>query len=218
MMNQVVIYIGVLTEYQGIDLLLEAIPLVVREATNLKFLIVGYPNEDYYRQKARALGIASWVHFTGKVPHEELPRYLSLADVAVSPKISTTEANLKLFSYLAMGLPTVVFDNPVNREILGNLGIYATAGDAKSLAQALVEILQDRSRARQLGAQGRAKATSDYSWLAVGKRLKHIYDAVEKSSVSKQDGGLKETNHEKIEDPGDRRSRFHGLSFNKRAD
>jgi glycosyltransferase involved in cell wall biosynthesis len=217
MMNQVVIYMGVLTEYQGIDILLEAIPLVVREAPKVKFLIVGYPNEDYYRHKARTLGVATWVHFTGKVPHEELPRYLSLADVAVSPKISTTEANLKLFSYLAMGLPTVVFDNPVNREILGNLGIYATAVDAKSLAQALLGILQDRFRARQLGAQGRAKATADYSWLAVGKRLTHIYDAVEKSSASKQDGGSKEKNDDRIEDPGNRRSRFHGLPFNKRA-
>jgi glycosyltransferase involved in cell wall biosynthesis len=214
-MNQVVIYMGVLTEYQGIDILLEAIPLVVGEAPNVRFLIVGYPNEDHYREKARTLGVESWVHFTGKVPHEELPRYLSLADVAVSPKISTTEANLKLFPYLAMGLPTVVFDNPVNREILGNLGIYATAGDAKSFAQALLGILQDRLRARLLGAQGREKATSDYSWLAVGKRLKHIYDAVEKASVSKQDGGPKERSNDRIEDPGDRRSRFHGLSFNK---
>jgi glycosyltransferase involved in cell wall biosynthesis len=182
--SQVVIYIGLLTEYQGIDLLLEAVPLVIQESPRVKFLIVGYPNEDLYREKARALGVEKWVHFTGKVPHEELPRYLSLADVAVSPKISTTEANLKLFSYLAMGLPTVVFDNPVNREILGNLGIYATTGDATSLAQALAGILQDRFRARALGAQGRQKATSDYSWLAVGKRLKIIYDSVEKSSRS----------------------------------
>jgi glycosyltransferase involved in cell wall biosynthesis len=217
-MSQIVIYMGVLTEYQGIDLLLEAIPLVIRETSDVKFLIVGYPNEDYYRQKARALGVASYIHFTGKVPHEELPRYLSLADIAVSPKISTTEANLKLFSYLAMGLPTVVFDNPVNREILGNLGIYATRGDTKSLAQALVEILQDHARARQLGAQGRAKATADYSWLAVGKRLKHIYEAVEKSSVSKQDGATKEKSNDRIENPGNRRSRFYGLPFSKRTD
>jgi glycosyltransferase involved in cell wall biosynthesis len=218
MMNQVVIYMGVLTEYQGIDLLLEAIPLVVREAPDVKFLIVGYPNEDHYRQKAKALGVESWVHFTGKIPHEELPRYLSLADVAVSPKISTTEANLKLFSYIAMGLPTVVFDNPVNREILGNLGIYATAGDVTSLAKAMVGILQDGSRARELGAQGRAKATADYSWLAVGKRLKHIYEAVEKSSVSKQDGAAKEKSNDRIENPSNRRSRFHGLPFSKRTD
>jgi glycosyltransferase involved in cell wall biosynthesis len=213
--NQVIIYMGVLTEYQGIDLLIEAIPFVVREAPNVKFLIVGYPNEDYYLQKARALGVERWVHFTGKVPHEELPQYLSLADIAVSPKISTTEANLKLFAYLAMGLPTVVFDNPVNREILGNLGIYAAAGDTKSLAQALVAILRDRSRASQLGTEGRAKATADYSWLAVGKRLKHIYDTIEKSSVSNQDRGPKETSYEQVNNPSDRRRRFHGLPFSK---
>ena len=122
-MSQVVIYIGVLTEYQGIDLLIEAIPLVTRELPDVKFLVVGYPNEDSYRQKARVLGVEKFVHFTGKIPHEDLPRYLSLADVAVSPKISTTEANLKLFSYLGMALPTVVFDNPINREILGDLGL-----------------------------------------------------------------------------------------------
>jgi glycosyltransferase involved in cell wall biosynthesis len=216
-MNQVVIYIGLLTEYQGIDLLLEAVPLVIQESPRVKFLIVGYPNEDLYRKKSKALGVEKWVHFTGKVPHEELPRYLSLADVAVSPKISTTEANLKLFSYLAMGLPTVVFDSPVNREILGNLGIYAAARDAKSLAQALAEILQDRSRARQLGAQGRAKAISDYSWLAVGQRLKHIYDAIETFSVAEDDGGSKEKDHYGIEGLGHRRSRLHGLPFSRRA-
>ena len=193
-MNQIVIYIGVLTEYQGIDLLLDAVPLVIREFPRVKFLIVGYPNEDLYRQKAMARGIEKWVHFTGKVPHEEIPRYLSLADVAVSPKISTSEANLKLLSYLAMGLPTVVFDNPVNREILGNLGIYAANHDAKSLGQALLEILQDRSRARELGALGREKATSDYSWSAVGQRLKLIYDSVERSTVVKPDAGPEEKN------------------------
>jgi len=216
-MSQVVIYIGVLTEYQGIDLLLESIPLVVREFPTVKFLVIGYPNEDLYRQKARTLGIEEWVHFTGKIPHEELPRYLALADVAVSPKISTTEANLKLLSYLAMGLPTVVFDNPVNREILGNLGIYATTGDSRSLAQALVAILQDQSRARQLGVQGRKKATSDYSWLAVAQRLRGIYDAVGKSRVIKQVSGREENRHDRIENPGNRRSRFHGLPFGRRV-
>jgi glycosyltransferase involved in cell wall biosynthesis len=215
--KQVVIYIGVLTEYQGIDLLLEAVPLVIRESPGVKFLIIGYPNEHLYREKARRLGVEKWVHFTGKIPHEELPRYLALADVAISPKISTTEANLKLFSYLAMGLPTVVFDNPVNREILGDLGIYAASGDVQSLAGALIGILQDRSRARQLGAQGRRKATTDYSWLAVGRRLKTIYDALGRSRISNNGDGFKENNHERVEDPRHGRSRFHGLPVNKRA-
>lgn len=175
-MRKVVIFVGVLSEYQGIDLLLEAIPLVVREFPNVKFLIIGYPNEDAYRNKARRLGINEWTHFTGKIPYGEVPRYLSLADVAVSPKISTTEGNLKLYTYMAMGLPTVVFDNPVNREILGDLGVYAAKPDAGNLAAALVDILRNDERAKYLGNQCRHKAVTDYSWLAVGQRITHIYD------------------------------------------
>jgi len=189
--NQVVVFVGVLTEYQGLDLLLESIPLVIRDVPTVKFLIIGYPNVEYYREKARQLGVERSVLFTGKIPHEEVPRYLSLADVAVSPKISTTEANLKLFSYMAMGLPTVVFDNPVNREILGDIGIYAKMGDANSLAAALISILQDQKRARQVGVEGRTKATKEYSWLVVGERLTTIYNSVGKTMETGRDSTSK---------------------------
>jgi glycosyltransferase involved in cell wall biosynthesis len=177
--EKVVVFTGVLTEYQGIDLLLEAIALVVQEFPPVKFLIVGYPNEDLYRQKAQLIGVEKWTCFPGKVPYDQIPQHLALASVAVSPKLSTTEANLKLLTYMAMGLPTVVFDTPVNREILGDLGIYAQISDSKSLAQALVEILRDERRARQLGDQSRQKATNDYSWLAAGKQLMMLYDTLD---------------------------------------
>ena len=175
-MNKVVIFVGVLTTYQGIDILLEAIPLVVREFPKVKFLIIGYPNEEAYRQKARSLGVGEWTHFTGKIAYEEVPRYLSHADVAISPKISTTEGNLKLLTYMAMGLPTVVFDNPVNREILGDLAVYASKPNATHLAKAILEILQDEERAKYLASQCRNKAVAEYSWLAIGQRVANIYD------------------------------------------
>jgi len=176
--EKVIVFTGVLTEYQGIDLLLEAIPLVTQEFPRVKFLIVGYPNEEFYRQKARELGVEGWTCFPGKVPFHDIPRYLSLAYAAVSPKISATEANLKLFTYMAMGLPAVVFDNPVNREILNGAGIYAEMGNAQALAEALVGILRDPSRARRLGDQGRQTAVREYSWLAVGTRLMGIYGSI----------------------------------------
>lgn len=174
--EKVVAFIGVLTEYQGIDLLLEAIPAVVEQCPNTRFLIMGYPNEDHYRRRAKELGVEQWTCFTGKMPYDESPHYLSLADVAVSPKISDTEANGKLFTYMAMGIPSVVFDNPVNREILGDLGVYARRKDPQDLARALISVLQDPIRAQHLGAQSRQKAASDYSWLAVGKRLAELYE------------------------------------------
>jgi len=177
-MNRLVIFVGLLSEHQGIDLLLEAVPLVVREVSTVKFLVIGYPNEESYRQKARVLGVERSTHLTGKIPYEDVPRYLALADVAVSPKISTTEANLKLFTYMAMGLPTVVFDSPVNREILGDLGLYAKMGDVGSLAEVLVAILRDQEGARCLGDRLRDKAVKEYSWLGVGERLNAIYNSV----------------------------------------
>ena len=173
---KVVVFVGMLTEYQGIDLLLEAIPIVVQAVPEVKFLIIGYPNAALYQQRARSLGVADWTCFPGKIPYHETPRYLTLAHAAVSPKISTTEANLKLLPYMAMGLPTVVFDNPVNREILGDLGVYAQMADVKALAEALTAILQDQSHARRVGDQSRCKAMSDYSWLAIGERLMAIYN------------------------------------------
>ena len=54
---KVVIFVGVLTEYQGIDLLLESIPLVAQQVPHVKFLIVGYPNEHLYQRRALALGV-----------------------------------------------------------------------------------------------------------------------------------------------------------------
>ena len=172
--DRVVAFIGVLTEYQGVDLLLEAIPAVVKKIPRAKFLIIGYP-EEQYQKKAEALGVAPWTCFTGRIPYADAPDYLSLAEVAVSPKFSTTEANLKLFTYMAMGLPTVVFDNEVNREILDDLGIYASSVDAPALASTLVRALERRDDTQELGRRARTKATADYSWLTVGERLQTIY-------------------------------------------
>jgi glycosyltransferase involved in cell wall biosynthesis len=212
-MNEiVVIYVGLLSQYQGIDLLLEAIPPVVREVPEVKFLIVGYPGEQFYRDRARALGVERWTHFTGRIPYEEVPRYLSLADIAVSPKISATEANLKLFTYMAMGLPTVVFDNPINREILDDLGVYAKNGDVESLAAALIHVLQDRAWAQQLGKLSRQKAAALHSWLQVGKRLGDIYNSIAPYTGS----GSKEQADGQRKGTGYWGSRFRRFPFSKR--
>jgi glycosyltransferase involved in cell wall biosynthesis len=211
MNSKVVIFVGVLTEYQGIDLLLEAVPLVVQKVEHVKFVIVGYPNEQHYREKARALQIEKWTHFTGKISYEDVPRYLSIADVAVSPKISTTEANLKLFGYMAMGLPTVVFDTPINREILGHVGVYAKMGDVKSLAEALIGILTNHERSAELAKLSRQKATDEHSWSGVARRLADIYN-----SIRKQPRNLsKEQQNGEGASLGYGRSRFHRLPFSK---
>ncbi|HWN81560.1 MAG TPA: hypothetical protein VNM87_05665, partial [Candidatus Udaeobacter sp.] len=82
-----------------------------------------------------------------------------------------------------MGLPTVVFDNEVNREILDDLGIYTSSVDAPALASALVHTLERRDDAKELGRRARTKATAEYSWLTVGERLQSIYSNARLAAV-----------------------------------
>lgn len=170
----VVSYLGVLNSYQGIDLLLEAAALLKRQGAQVHFLVMGFP-EEKYREKALAMGISELITFTGRIPYEEAPQYLCAGDFAVSPKVSLTEANGKLFNYIACGLATVAFDTPVNREILGDAALYAKFGDAGDLAGAIGRLAGDRELRETLSNAGRQRAIKEHSWEARGKVLAGIY-------------------------------------------
>ena len=120
------------------------------------------------------------VTFTGKVPYEEAPAHLALGDIAVAPKLSTTEGAGKILNYMAMELPTVAFDTPISREYLGALGTYAApVGDAEALARALAGLLEMPQGERQdLGRRLRQRASRDFSWEESGDRLLDIYRTV----------------------------------------
>ena len=175
--KKLIIFTGLLNKYQGIDLLLESIQEVIDQVKNVCFLIVGFPNVEEYKNKAHKLGVEQFVHFTGKVDYSDIPKYLSLGDIAISPKIPESgEANLKLFTYMASALPTVVFDHSVNREILGDLGVYAKSGDTHSLAECIVKLLLNESFSNELGIKLREKAIKDYSWKRSGEKIMEVYN------------------------------------------
>ncbi|WP_224963360.1 glycosyltransferase family 4 protein [Geomonas subterranea] len=170
----IVAYLGLMNSYQGLDLLLEAAAYLKGQGAKIHYLIMGFPDVPY-REKAEAMGIADIITFTGRIPYDEAPLYLSAGDLAVSPKVSLTEANGKLFNYIACGLPTVVFDTPVNREILGDAALYAKFGDAADLAGAIGRLAGDRELREDLGAEGRERAVKLHSWKARGAELAGIY-------------------------------------------
>ena len=173
--KRVIVFLGVLTGYQGVDVLLDAVPLVVREQPDAHFLIMGYPNEAHYRRLVRERGIARHVTLPGRIPYGDAPRWLALGEIAVSPKQSLTEANGKLLNYMACGLPVVASDTPVNRELLGGDGVYARAGDAHALAMRLTELLANPAAALGRGGVLRRRAVEEFAWSAIIKRLERLY-------------------------------------------
>jgi glycosyltransferase involved in cell wall biosynthesis len=115
------------------------------------------------------------ITFTGKIDYDKVPYYLRAADIAITPKISQTEANLKVFSYMAAGIPTICFDNPVNREMLGDLGVYAKIGNKQSLAKVILDLLNNEERIAELGEKSRERVVKEYSWENVANKFIKIY-------------------------------------------
>jgi glycosyltransferase involved in cell wall biosynthesis len=175
----VVVYLGLLTDYQGTPLLVQAARVLKQRGKDVHFLIMGFPSVAHYRRMASDLGVADRVTFTGKVPYGEAPTHLALGDIAVAPKLSATEGCGKILNYMAMALPTVAFDTPVSREYLGTLGVYARrTGDPTALADAIASLLNDPQRRAELGRELRARAARHFSWDRAGRRLLAIYRTV----------------------------------------
>jgi len=169
---KVIVYLGLLAEYQGTGLLLEAMQRILQHRSDVYLLLMGFPGLDIYQQKAIELGLEGKVIFTGRVSYrEDAPRYLALGDVAVAPKLSITESAGKLLNYMAVGLPTVAFDTPVAREYLGRHGLLAERGHVQSLAEKLLVALESPA----LGASLRQRAVQHFSWRAAGEAIVAAY-------------------------------------------
>jgi len=181
--RKLVVYLGLLADYQGIPQLLEAAARLRARDYAVSFLVMGFPDVERYRRMAQALGLApSDVVFTGKIPYEEAPSYLALGDIAVAPKLSATEGSGKILNYMAMALPTVAYDTAVSREYMGGLGIYAQPlGDAGALATALAFPLRNPVMAQALGQQLRERAGRHFSWDRTGRQLLRVYSKLMKN-------------------------------------
>jgi glycosyltransferase involved in cell wall biosynthesis len=175
--RKIVAYLGLLAEYQGTDALLRAAARLLAQREDVHFLIMGFPAVDHYQFLARELGIADHTTFTGKIPYAQARDFLVLGDVAVAPKLSLSEGSGKILNYMAMGLPTVAFETPVSREYLGDEGIYAKAGDADSLAEALLSSLSEAADPRR-GLALRSMASEAYSWDRAVKTILQAYESV----------------------------------------
>lgn len=174
----VVVYLGLLADYQGIPHLIQAARQVLACHPETYFLLFGWPSIEYYRNMAMEAGIGERVLFPGLVSYEQAPTMLALGDIAVAPKLSATEGAGKILNYMAMGLPVVAFDTPVSCEYLGNCGNHAAPGDVDGLAQELILLLDNPAEARARGEWLRRRVLEHFTWRQGALKLVEVYKKV----------------------------------------
>ena len=173
--KKIVIYTGSLMRSKGIDYFLNAIPKIVTQYKDVRFLIVGYPVQPS-KERAKKLKIDDLVHFAGKVDYFQLPKYLAIADVAIDPKVDEAgEGSGKIINYMGAGLPVVCFDTLNNRTTLPENDFFAKPGDSEDLANKVVRALKNDVLVKSIGEQNRKRVHENFSWVASGKKLSQIY-------------------------------------------
>ena len=176
--RSIVIYTGALQEAKGLSHLLEAMLKSKQADLPCHFLIIGYP-EQGVQEFCREQDLDDFCTTTGRIAYEELGNYLTLANIALDPKLSDSgEASGKLVNYMGAGLPVVCFENNGNRLLLGDTGYYVQAGDTDAMVEQLKNMLAEPEEARRKGEAGRVRVNEKFSWSAAGKKIQEVYDSI----------------------------------------
>ena len=176
---QIVIFIGSLMPYQGVEYLIKSAPLILKNVPNTMFLIIGKgPVESELIRLVEKMGVTDKFIFIGNIPYEEVPLYINAADVCVVPKkpLSYGYSPLKLYEYMACGKP-VIATNTEGFEILKkyNAGILVNPENPEEFSNAIIKLLQNKKLREQMGANGRELVVKKYNWENNAKRTIEVF-------------------------------------------
>jgi glycosyltransferase involved in cell wall biosynthesis len=172
----VVLYSGNFEPYQGVEMLVDASPLVA----GAQFLFMGgEPDEiETLRARARSLGTQSRCMFSGKRPPSRLPEFLAVADLLVSPRSRGENTPFKVFTYLASGRPLVATRIPSHTQLLSDETAFLVESTPEGLAEGIREALGDPPGARARAEQGHALIERAYSTARYREKVARAYAEV----------------------------------------
>jgi glycosyltransferase involved in cell wall biosynthesis len=176
-------YLGVMGPQDGVDYALRALAKLRDEVgrTDWHAVFVGSGDafEDMVALSAK-LGLANQVEFTGRISDEDLVRYLSTADVCLSPDplnpLNDVSTMNKVMEYMAMSKPIVSFELREARVSAGDAAVYAPANDESAFAKLVSQLLDDPEERVRMGKLGQARVAGPLSWENSAKALVAAYE------------------------------------------
>jgi glycosyltransferase involved in cell wall biosynthesis len=180
--NEYICFVGSLVQWQGIEYLIKSIPPIIERCPDARFLIVGDGSmKEELIEQAEQAGLSDKVIFTGKVPYEQVPLYISASDVCVLPKTPLTSgySPLILYEYMACARPVVATKVP-GLEILEeyNAGLLFSPMDSQEFADAVITLLENKEMKQRLGKNGRRYAVKNHSWASVARRIADVSESL----------------------------------------
>lgn len=180
--SRVLGFIGSFYAYEGLDLLIAALPAILRHMPDVKVLLVGGgPQDAALKRQVMTLDLRDRVIFTGRVPHGEVNRYYDLIDVLVYPRhpmrLTELVTPLKPLEAMAQGRLMVASDVGGHKELIqdGKTGVLFRAGNAGDLASKVVALLKYEQGWDSMKRNGRQFVESERNWPASVARYRGVY-------------------------------------------
>jgi glycosyltransferase involved in cell wall biosynthesis len=181
----VLVALGRIVPKKGFDVLVQAMPSLLRFCPRVHVLIGGdgFQMEQLLRL-AEELGVSDHFHLPGRIPWDRAPDFLAMGDIFILPSVRDVAGNLDglptvLLEALALGKPVVaariggvplVIEDGVN-------GILSPPGDAGALSRAIALIIKDGSLRTQLGRAARISVEERFNWLGVARCIASLFEA-----------------------------------------
>jgi glycosyltransferase involved in cell wall biosynthesis len=164
-------YIGVMGPQDGVDIVVRAADIVVREMgrDDIAFTLIGSGDcfDELVGLRDR-LRLSGHVEFTGRAPDELVTKVMSTADIGLSPDpknpLNDVSTMNKTMEYMSFGLPVVAFDLHETRVSAGSAAVYVTPNDVREYAKTIVDLADDHATREQLAKDGRARVEDELAW------------------------------------------------------
>ncbi|MCW8976591.1 MAG: glycosyltransferase family 4 protein, partial [Sedimenticola sp.] len=178
-------FIGSFYAYEGLMLLVSALPDILKKAPDTRLLLVGGgPDDAKLKQLSNELGLQDKVIFTGRVPHAEVTRYYDLVDIFVYPRLHMrlTDLVTPLKPLEAMAQEKLVLASDVggHKELIrdGENGRLFSAGDKTSLAKIALDMIKQADESNELRRKGLEYVEKERNWVVSVANYKSVYSAL----------------------------------------
>jgi glycosyltransferase involved in cell wall biosynthesis len=178
-------YVGVIGQQEGMDLLVAAADILIREMgrSDVHFIIVGFgPELPAVEADVAGRGLSAHFTFTGALYGDDLLRALNSCDIGVSPdpknEMNDISTMNKVMEYMTLELPVVQFDLKEGRASAGAASVYAAENSPKDFAAKIAELMDDPARRAEMGRTGRERVETALSWAHSVPNLLAAYDRI----------------------------------------
>jgi glycosyltransferase involved in cell wall biosynthesis len=175
------LYVGRLNHQKGVHNLLDALPLIVKQFSEVQLRIAGEGTARHtLEKKVIKLGLEKHVRFLGAVSHDCIPTLYRAADILIFPSLNAEGFGLVLVEALGCECAVIATDLPAVRHLIkdGETGLIVSQNNKVEIAQRVMHLMSNPAKRKKLGRSGREFVLKRYDWGIIAKKYSDLFQSI----------------------------------------